>query len=76
MTLLFPPAVDKYIAMAKEKHGYNIEQVGWGAEGWEWDPPNGRCSTAVAEPELCLSSVRHSACFCGINMTWRNPWLI
>lgn len=29
MTPLLPPAVDKYIAMAKEKHGYNIEQVGW-----------------------------------------------
>lgn len=24
---LFLPLVDKYIAMAKEKHGYNIEQV-------------------------------------------------
>lgn len=33
-------AVDKYIAMAKEKHGYNIEQVSLapvGTWGWGWD---------------------------------------
>lgn len=31
VTPLLALAVDKYIAMAKEKHGYNIEQVGWGS---------------------------------------------
>lgn len=34
---LFLPLVDKYIAMAKEKHGYNIEQVRGSTPG----PPAG-----------------------------------
>lgn len=44
-----PLAVDKYIAMAKEKHGYNIEQVSLGPEGiWA----GARTVLGAAEPEL------------------------
>lgn len=43
------PAVDKYIAMAKEKHGYNIEQVSRGPTG-VWGGPD---RAGVAQTELC-----------------------
>lgn len=50
MTQSLPPlAVDKYIAMAKEKHGYNIEQVSLGSAGI-WG--GGRTVLGSAEPEL------------------------
>lgn len=61
--------VDEYILMAKEKHGYNMEQVRQIKHFFSL-----HCffaSSLLVSPCSCaLWSFRHSACYYGTNMMW------